>query len=101
MSADSPLVTATDLTPAVCEIVSQVLMVPPASVKPEVRLYDLGAESIDYLDLIFRIEEVVAKKVPVSRWEAFVNQRLPGANLADAITVAIITEFAEAERARP
>ncbi len=99
MSADPSLVTA-DLGPAVQEIVSQVLMVAPGSVKPDSRLYDLGAESIDYLDLIFRIEEVVNKKVPVSRWEAFVRERLPGANLADAITVAFITEFAESERAR-
>jgi acyl carrier protein len=99
--ADSPLVTPVDLTRAVQEIVSQVLMVPPTNVKPESRLYDLGAESIDYLDLIFRIEDVIGKKVPVSRWEAFVKQRLPGANLADAITVAIVAEFAETERARP
>jgi len=100
VSDDSPLVTETDLGAAMREIVSQVLMVPPASVKPESRLYDLGAESIDYLDLIFRIEEAVGKKVPVSRWESFVRERLPGANLADAITVAFITEFAESERAR-
>jgi acyl carrier protein len=98
--ADPSLVTQADLTPAVQGIVSQVLMVPPDSVKSETRLYDLGAESIDYLDLIFRIEEVVGKKVPVSRWEAFINRRLPGANLAASITVAIVAEFAEEERAR-
>ena len=100
MSADSPVVAPPDLTPTIQEIVSQVLMVPAKDVQPGSKLYDLGAESIDYLDLIFRIEEAIGKKVPVTRWEAFVNERLAGANLADAITVAVVTEFAERERAR-
>ena len=101
MSPDSPVVSTTDLTPAVQRIVSQVLMVDPSMVQPETTLYALGAESIDYLDLIFRIEEVIARKVPVSRWESFVKERFPGANLAEAITVAVIAEFADRERARP
>ena len=100
MSADSPLVTAADLTPAIRSIIAQVLMVDPGAVNPETTLYALGAESIDYLDLIFRIEEVIGKKVPVSRWEAFVRERFAGANLAEAITVAVVAEFAEVERAR-
>jgi len=100
VSADSTLVTP-DILATVQGIVSQVLMVPSAKVQPETRLYDLGAESIDYLDLIFRIEEALGRKVPVSRWAEFVSDRLPGANLADTITVAIVAEFAERERARP
>ena len=100
MSADSTLVTP-DILATVQGIVSQVLMVPPAKVQPETRLYDLGAESIDYLDLIFRIEEALGRKVPVSRWADFVGERLPGANLPDTITVAIVAEFAERERSRP
>lgn len=99
MPADPSLVNETDLTAAVQRIVAQVLMVDPAVVHPETTLYSLGAESIDYLDLIFRIEEVIHKKVPVSRWEAFVRERLAGANLAQAITVAFIAEFAATERA--
>ncbi|MFL5483802.1 MAG: acyl carrier protein [Gemmatimonadaceae bacterium] len=99
MPVDPSLVTDKDLTAAVQRIVAQVLMVDPAIVHPETTLYSLGAESIDYLDLIFRVEEVIHKKVPVSRWESFVRERLPGANLAQAITVAFIAEFAEFERA--
>lgn len=100
MPADPSLVGAPDLTDTVRNIVAHVLMVPPSDVHPETALYDLGAESIDYLDLIFRIEEAIAKKVPVSRWEAFIRERLPGADLTRAITVAIVVEFAEGERAR-
>jgi acyl carrier protein len=100
VSPDSPVVSDADLTPAVQRIVSQVLMVDPSMVQPQTTLYALGAESIDYLDLIFRIEEVIEKKVPVSRWESFVRERFPGANLAEAITVAVVAEFAERERTR-
>ena len=99
MSADPSLV-GCDLLETVRNIVAHVLMVSPSDVQPETALYDLGAESIDYLDLIFRIEEAVGKKIPVSRWEAFIRERLPEADLRMAITVAIVAEFAERERAR-
>jgi acyl carrier protein len=99
VSADPSLV-GSDLTDTVRDIVANVLMVAPANVRPETPLYDLGAESIDYLDLIFRIEEAIGKKVPVSHWESFVRERLPGADLRLAITVAIVVEFAERERSR-
>ena len=96
----SSVVATGDLTPAVRRIVADVLMVSPADVLPDSSLVALGAESIDFLDLIFRIEEVIGKKVPVSRWEAFITTRLPGADLTRAITLAIVVEFAEQERNR-
>lgn len=94
------MVATGDLTDVVRGIVADVLMVPPADVKPETSLVGLGAESIDFLDLIFRMEEVVGKKIPVSRWEIFITTRLPGADLTRAITLAIVAEFAEQERRR-
>lgn len=98
---DGPSMVATgDLTAPVRSIVADVLMVPLADVQPDTSLGGLGAESIDFLDLIFRIEEVIGKKVPVSRWEAFITARLPGADLSRAITPAIVVEFAEQERSR-
>jgi acyl carrier protein len=100
VSAGSSMVAPGDLTEAVRTIVGQVLMVSPADVHLESSLVGLGAESIDFLDLVFRIEEVIGKKVPVTRWEAFVNTRLPGADLSSAITLAIVVEFAEQERSR-
>lgn len=100
MPSDPPLVAPADLIAAVQEIVSQVLMVSPARIHHDTKLSDLGAESIDYLDLIFRIEDTIGKKVSVRQWEAFINERLPGANLSHAITVAILVEFAERELQR-
>jgi acyl carrier protein len=94
------MVATGDLTAPVRSIVADVLMVPLADVQPDTSLGGLGAESIDFLDLIFRIEEVIGKKVPVSRWEAFITARLPGADLSRAITPAIVVEFAEQERSR-
>ena len=100
MPSDPPLVAPPDLIAAVQEIVSQVLMVSSARIHHDTKLSDLGAESIDYLDLIFRIEDAIGKKVSVRQWEAFVNERLAGASLSDAITVGILVEFAESERRR-
>ena len=94
MSADSPLVNG-DLGQTVTEIIAHVLMVNPAEVRPDRALVaELGAESIDFLDLIFRIETVVGKKIPISHWEDFIAERLPGADLYHAITPAIVMEFA-------
>lgn len=102
MSGDSAMVEGGSLLEAVRGIVAEVLMVPRDSVQADSALVaDLGAESIDFLDLIFRIEEVVGKKIPTARWDAFVTERLPGADLAHAITTAVVVEFAERERERP
>lgn len=102
MSVDPQVVAGEDLREAVRGIVAEVLMVPLGDVRPASALVtDLGAESIDFLDLIFRIEEAVGKKIPISRWEAFVTDRLPGGNLAREITTAVVVEFAEQERDRP
>lgn len=76
-------------------------MLPRDAVRLESALVgELGAESIDFLDLIFRIEEVVGTKIPARRWEEFVRAQLPGADLTAAITVAMVVAFARHERDR-
>jgi acyl carrier protein len=80
-------------------VISEVLMVPLEDVKPGVSLvHDLGAESIDFLDLVFRIEEIVGKKVPVKRWEGFLN-RLQESEVK-VISPEVMAEFARQERDR-
>lgn len=84
------------------DIIAEVLMVPRESVGVDSALVgDLGAESIDFLDLVFRIEDALGKKIPTSRWDAFVAQRLAGTELSRSITTAVVVEFAETERDRP
>ena len=100
MSPD-PQVVATDLVEVVLGIVSDVLLVPRDTVRPDSALMDeLGAESIDFLDMIFRVEDVVGHRIPTSRWYEFLEERLAGANLARAITPTVVAEFAERERVR-
>ena len=98
MSPD-PQVVASDLLDPVRGIISEVLLVPRDTVLAESALMDeLGAESIDFLDMIFRIEDIVGRRIPTSRWYEFLEDRLRGANLARAITTAVVVEFAERER---
>ena len=101
MPGDSSMVEGGSLLEAVRGIVAEVLMVPRDSVQPDSALVaNLGAESIDFLDLIFRIEEILGRKVPLIRWDEFVTERLPGADLSRAITTAVVVEFVERERDR-
>ena len=94
-----PPVVGQDLPDSVLGIVSEVLLVPRDMVRTDSALMDeLGAESIDFLDMIFRIEDIVGRRIPVSRWYEFLEERLHGANLARAITTAVVVEFAERER---
>ena len=98
---DGPTLVERDLDAAVRDIIAHVLMVDIAEVEPHRALVaELGAESIDFLDLVFRIEDVVGKKIPLSEWQVFVSERLPGADLSMAITVAIVQEFARRQAAR-
>jgi acyl carrier protein len=98
MSVDPPLV-AQDVSEVVRAIVSDVLLVPREKVHLDSALIgDLGAESIDFLDMVFRIEDIVGHRIHVSRWGTFIAERLPGADLTRAITTAVVVEFTERER---
>ncbi len=78
-------------------VIADVLFVSEDDVDAEKSLVgDLGAESIDFLDLVFRLEDVVGRKVAVAHFDQWVRERLARAGTAD-MTVAILTEFALAE----
>jgi acyl carrier protein len=102
MPNDPSLVKESELQRLVREVIADVLMVAPEAVTPDSRLVaDLGAESIDFLDLVFRIEEALGVKIPPERWSQFVADRLPDRDLATAITTDIVVEFAERESRPP
>lgn len=85
----------------VCGIIAEVLMVTAGKVGPDSRLIaELGAESIDFLDLIFHIEETLGLDIPVQRWSEFLAQRLPDQDLSTAITAEVVREFTEREARR-
>ncbi len=79
---------------AVRLIIADVLFVSEEDVKAEKSLIrDLGAESIDFLDLVFRLEDVVGRKITVAHFDQWMEERLARAETPD-VTVAIMTEFA-------
>lgn len=98
MSPDSPLVSDSSLADTVRALIAEVLMVPLDRVLADAPLIaELGAESVDFLDLVFRIEDALGTPIPLNHWQQFVRQRLGDANLSYAITPRIVLEFAESE----
>ena len=91
----------TDLQ-TVRELVAEVLMLEPPEIKDDSRLVlDLGAESIDFLDLVFRVEDAVGHRVPVETWEEFVRDAAEAADIdpRELITIRFVAEFLHRQRA--
>jgi acyl carrier protein len=101
MPGDSSLVNGR-LETLVREIIAEVLLVPPEQVRPGAALVrDLGAESIDFMDLVFRLEEALETRIPYTEWQRFLETRLAGADLSAAITPEVVQAFAREAMDRP
>ena len=101
MPGDPSLVNGRALDQLVREIVAEVLVVPTDRVVPGSALVrDLGAESIDFMDLVFQLEDALGTRIPYTRWQQFIEASLPGADLSTAITPEVVRAFAEEELAR-
>ena len=101
MSGDPSLVNGRSLEALVRDIVAEVLVISADEVAPGAALIrDLGAESIDFLDLVFRLEDALGTRIPYTRWQDFLTARLAGADLSTAITPETVLAFAEEEMAR-
>lgn len=102
MPADPSPIARHQLPELVRGLVADVLMVAPDVLHPESLLVrDLGAESLDFLDLVFRLEDSLGKPIPVEEWGEYVRGRAAGRELASIITMQLVVEFAEQELARP
>jgi len=98
MPADPALVGHGRLDPLVRRLVAEVLVVPLEQVTMgRALIADLGAESIDFLDLVFQLEEALGKPIPFTRWQTYVTQRFGNGDLSQAITTEVVREFAESE----
>ena len=98
MPADPALVENGQLDPLVRRLVADVLVVPLDQVTMGRALVaDLGAESIDFLDLIFQLEEALGKRIPFTRWQSYVAERFGTGDLSQAITTEVVLDFAERE----
>jgi acyl carrier protein len=99
VSADPTLVGG-DLDAVVQRIVAEVLVVPLEQVTMESALVaDLGAESIDFLDLVFQLEEALGKRIPFPRWQHYLEERLGTGDLSRTITTEVVRDFALRELA--
>jgi acyl carrier protein len=75
-------------------IVAQALMTKPDKVHPESRLYrDLGAESIDVLDVRFRLERHFSLTIPEGAIIRSLGPDLTPAQVDEALTPASIARF--------
>lgn len=98
MPAHPSMVTEPQVRERVTAIIADVLMVPLADVRPQSAVInDLGAESIDFLDLVFRLEDALGAKIPLARWLEFTQARLGGEDPNCALTVALVQDFAVEE----
>lgn len=71
-----------------------VLRVPLASVHPDADLvYELGAESIDFLDLLFSLDDLVGTHVLPERWGKWIRTRLPADSQGRGITPRVLEDF--------
>ncbi|MDQ2767380.1 MAG: phosphopantetheine-binding protein [Gemmatimonadota bacterium] len=101
MCADSPMVSAVPYAELVYDLIAEVLTVPRSDVHAgSALMQDLGAESIDFMDLVFRIEDAIGRKIKIGTWERYVEERLPEGDHAHSITAEIVREFAEREACR-
>jgi len=79
MPGDSPLVEGRQLHEVVRQIIADVLVVALEEVQPGKALVrDLGAESIDFMDLVFRLEDALGFRIPFPRWQRFIEETLQG-----------------------
>ena len=98
MPGDSPLVGGRPLEEVIRQIIAEVLVIGPGDVQPGKALVrDLGAESIDFLDLVFQLEDALGFRIPIQRWQQFTSVRLAGKDLSVVITPEVIQMFAEQE----
>lgn len=82
---------------SVCSAIADVLFVSSDEVHPHHALIaDLGAESIDLLDLVYRLEDVVGRRVTVAHFDGWVRDRLKQDG-ATGLTVSMVIDFAREE----
>jgi acyl carrier protein len=86
--------TQDDVLTVVVGLVAGVLSLPPGEVTPEARLLeDLGAESIDLLDLRFRIEDALGLKVSAEGFIEVCGRGLSPSEFRSAFTVSALATY--------
>lgn len=82
--------------PTIIGIVIEALRVPPARVMSSARLFaDLGAESIDLLDIRFRMEQAFGFKIEHDAISRSFGEGLSVAQVRELLTVGALAAYAD------
>ena len=85
---------------AIHRIIADVLKVPLENVRPDSDLmFELGAESIDVLDLLFNLDSLVGARVLPERWGEWLRAQSPRFSGGRGITPRAVEEFVVGYRA--
>lgn len=88
-----------DLFSTLTSIVVEALRVPPTRVIPSARLFaDLGAESIDMLDIRFRLEQAFGLTIEQDAISRSFGPGLSVSQVRELLTVGALAEFVERRR---
>lgn len=83
-----------DIFANLARIVADALRVDVSVIKPETNLIlDLNAESIDLVDIRFRIEEAYGFQIEQRAFIAAIAVDIPGGDVASALTMQRLTNF--------
>jgi acyl carrier protein len=93
---------AADILPRVQDLIAEVLSLHPNDVSPEARiLLDLGAESIDLLDMRFRVEKEFGIKISNADLAAVVGDDADATRFATSFTVGAMADYLARRLATP
>ncbi len=88
--------TGLDVLSGVRSILVDALRKPADLIKPEARIFgDLGAESLDLLDIRFRIERMFGFKIQQDEIAKSVSGTLTAQEIRERLTVGHVVEFVE------
>jgi acyl carrier protein len=89
-----------EIVDEVRQIIAKTLKIPPDDLKPESRLDDIGAESLDVIEIVFELEEKFGISIPFQANEAGKSgeqSKLPFATIADV--AAAVKQLVDAKAA--
>lgn len=86
--------TQNEIFAAVSAILQQALRVKPDLIRMESRLFlDLGAESIDILDIRFRLERTFGFKIDQNEFKQNLSEELTADEIQEKFTVGVLIEY--------
>jgi acyl carrier protein len=76
------------------DIIVQAMRIDPSKVEPDARFFiDLGAESIDVLDIRFRIEQAFGFKISDDEIMRYIGEDLTAEEIQEIFTVESLIDF--------